>query len=241
VATSEEFVRACLAQKGDRYVFAAETSPLDPNPSEWDCSELTQWASQRIRLNPPLPDGAYYQWKHSARTTVDQAIRTRGALLFIGDGSGVGRDAITHVAVSLGDGTTIEARGSRWGVGCWGAAGRFNFGAKVPNLRYVAASPPPPVNQGGGVGIQPGSSTQAVTFLQNMLNIVRGGQSPKKKPIAVDGVYGNETKAAVAEFQEDWNSVPAFTRLAPGKLPVTGGADPKTCDALGISVRLVLR
>lgn len=43
--------------------------------------------------------------------SVDDAIRTRGALLFI-------QTADTHhVAISLGNGTTIEAKGSAYGTG----------------------------------------------------------------------------------------------------------------------------
>jgi cell wall-associated NlpC family hydrolase len=68
---------------------------------------------------------------------VNEAMHTRGALLFVGDGQGVGRDAITHVAWSLGDGTTIEARGKAWGVGCWPSANRFDFAALVPGVDYT--------------------------------------------------------------------------------------------------------
>lgn len=132
----EEFLCNCLAQKGDRYVFGAEVPLTAMDGSQWDCSELTQFASGGL-----LPDGAYNQWiatkKAGTTMTVATAMRTRGALLFHGDGTGTGRDAITHVAVSLGDGTTIEARGRLWGVGTWAAAGRFQFAGKVPKLNYA--------------------------------------------------------------------------------------------------------
>lgn len=230
--TSEEFVQACLAQKGDRYVFAAETSPLDPNPSTWDCSELVQWAAARVHISPTVPDGAYYQWKHCPRLSVADGMRRRGALLFVGDGTGVGRDAITHVAVSLGDGTTIEARGRAWGVGTWGAAGRFGWAGTIPGLQYVPASPKPPTNQGGGIGIMPGSDGSAIKFLQSMLSIIR--KHNKRSPITADGVYGNQTKAAVSEFQREWN------QTFGGRLVITGGADPATCDAIAVAVKLIL-
>lgn len=131
----EEFLCNCLAQKGDRYVFGAEVPLTAMDGDKWDCSELTQFASGGL-----LQDGAYNQWRQTRsdalKLTVPTAMKTRGALLFHGDGTGVGRDAITHVAVSLGDGTTIEARGRLYGVGTWAAAGRFQFAGKVPKLDY---------------------------------------------------------------------------------------------------------
>lgn len=146
-ANVEEFLCNMLAQKGDRYVFGSETPLTAPGDDEWDCSELTEWAAGGLLL-----DGAYNQWKQTQRAgttlSVASAMRTRGALLFVGDGTGVGRAAITHVAASLGDGTTIEARGRLWGVGCWAAAGRFQFAGKVPGLNYAVkpyVAPPKPL------------------------------------------------------------------------------------------------
>jgi hypothetical protein len=58
---------------------------------------------------------------------LEQAIRTRGALLF----------ANGHVAISLGDGRTIEARGRAYGVGIFNARGRsFHTGALIPGMKY---------------------------------------------------------------------------------------------------------
>jgi hypothetical protein len=97
-----------------------------------------------------VPDGAYNQWVHTRALALSVAdgMKTRGALLFVGDGTGSGRAAITHVAWSLGDGTTIEARGRRWGVGVFPSARRFDFAAKVPGATYGGAPPfpikPPP-------------------------------------------------------------------------------------------------
>lgn len=132
----EDVLLHSLAQAGDRYVFGAEV-PLDATDSdEWDCSELVQWSCARAGVRPTVPDGAYWQWRHSMGIPVAQGIHTRGALLFVGDGTGVGRDAITHCAWSLGDGTTIEARGSRWGVGSWPSAARFDFAGLLPGVDY---------------------------------------------------------------------------------------------------------
>lgn len=138
-----------IAQKGDRYVFGAEANASDPDPDLWDCSELIEWACARAGVSPRVPDGAFNQWRSSKDRglliPVEQGVRTRGAALWVGDGVGTGRGAITHVALSLGDGRTIEARGSKWGVGSWPAAHRFDFAGLFPGVDYTPAPPPFPV------------------------------------------------------------------------------------------------
>lgn len=136
---AERLLLQLLGQAGDRYVFGSEASPLDPDPDLWDCSEIIEWGGARSGIEPRLPDGAYNQWLHCSdlAISVDEGVATRSALLFAGDGTGVGRDAITHVAVSLGDGTSFEARGSKWGVGVWAVRpGRFQYAALIPGVDY---------------------------------------------------------------------------------------------------------
>lgn len=135
----DAFVQAALDQSGDHYVFGAETSLSDPNPSAFDCSELTQWAAAQAGVD--LPDGSWTQYlslqKQGATMSVDEALHTKGALLFsFSDpptASG-GRPSKAHVAISLGDGRTIEARGTKYGVGSWSGEHRFNYAAAVPGL-----------------------------------------------------------------------------------------------------------
>lgn len=137
----EDVLLHSLTQAGKRYIFGAEAQASDPNPTAFDCSELVEWSCARAGVTPRVPDGAYNQWRASKDARlflpVDEGMRTRGALLWVGDGTGSGRDAITHVAWSLGDGTTIEARGSKWGVGTWPSAGRFNFAGFLPGIDYT--------------------------------------------------------------------------------------------------------
>lgn len=113
----EKFMRLLLAQDGDSYVFGAEARPTDPDPEAFDCSELIEWAMERLGV-PDFPDGSFNQYPATDHITVDKGIKTRGALLFR-DPSVTG---IGHVAVSLGDGRTIEARGSAYGVGVFDAS-----------------------------------------------------------------------------------------------------------------------
>ncbi len=127
--TAEAFVQKALAQNGDRYVFGAETNLNDANPNTFDCSELVQWAAAQVGVQ--IPDGTMNQLPHIQRNggsmSVDEALRTRGALLF----------RPGHVAISLGDGRTIEARGSAYGVGIFNAHGRgWTAGGRIPGMQY---------------------------------------------------------------------------------------------------------
>ncbi len=133
------FVRDAESQAGKPYIFGAEANPSDPNPKAFDCSELVQWSAQRQGVT--LPDGSwqqYLQLKAQGHTmSVDQALHTPGALLFSFSHEpvpGGGRPSEAHVAISLGDGRTIEARGKKYGVGEFSGVGRFSYGATIPGL-----------------------------------------------------------------------------------------------------------
>lgn len=143
----EDVLLHALAQSGDRYVFGAEADPDDPNPQAFDCSELVEWSCSRAGVY--MPDGAYNQWRHASSKgvsiTVAEGIATRGALLYAGPGRGIGRAFIDHVAFSLGDGTTIEARGAKWGVGSWPSTGRaWRWATRIPDVDYSPRVPIPP-------------------------------------------------------------------------------------------------
>jgi hypothetical protein len=81
-------IEEALAQKCDRYVFGSEASPLDPDPDQFDCSELVEWACARANLSPRMPDGAYNQWMHCRKHRKDisavRALATRGATAWLG-------------------------------------------------------------------------------------------------------------------------------------------------------------
>lgn len=123
-----DFLQKALAQNGDRYVYGAETNLNDANPNTFDCSELVQWAAHQAGVT--IPDGSgnqlAYCRQHGKQISVEEAIRTPGALLF----------KEGHVAISLGDGRTIEAMGSNYGVRIGNARGRFTSGGLIPGMTY---------------------------------------------------------------------------------------------------------
>ncbi len=126
--TVGDFLKAALAQDGDKYVFGHEVDLNDPNPDTFDCSELVQWACAQAGIN--IPDGTMnqepYLQQKGAQISLQEAINTPGALLY--------KDG--HVAISLGDGRTIEAMGSAYGVKIGNANGRFTRGYLVPGMDY---------------------------------------------------------------------------------------------------------
>jgi cell wall-associated NlpC family hydrolase len=135
--SADGLVRTALTQAGDKYVYGAEASASNPNPSAFDCSELVEWSLAQIGIR--FVDGAENQYRTCKRAgkeiSVAQAVNTRGALLFrIGAARNGNSD--DHVGISQGNGQTIEARGRAFGVGQWSAtSGRtWTHGGLVPGL-----------------------------------------------------------------------------------------------------------
>jgi len=139
--TAAQVVILAAAQVGDRYVLGVEASPNNPDPTMFDCSELVEWVCARLGVTPPMPDLAYRQAAHcrlhGTTIPVAEAVATAGALLFKDLGAGGSGGQGNHVAISLGDGQTIEARGAAYGVGSFAASGRgWNYAALIPGVSY---------------------------------------------------------------------------------------------------------
>ena len=129
------FLRAALAQNGDEYEYGAGRNLNDANPHEFDCSGLVYWSLNQAGIDPNTVGG--YSGAQSAGTrtiSVEDALNTPGALLFY-DG---------HVAISLGDGRTVEAMGEKWGVTIDedSTDRRWTHGGLIPGMNY-----------GGSIGV----------------------------------------------------------------------------------------
>jgi cell wall-associated NlpC family hydrolase len=125
------FIRTALGRVGATYVYGAEASPDNPQPAAFDCSELVEWAAARVGVF--IPDGSQAQRAYCISKgqgmTVAAAIKTAGALLFTD----------SHVAISLGNGSTVEAVGTGYGVRVMSATQRsFGWAAagRIPGMRY---------------------------------------------------------------------------------------------------------
>ncbi len=206
MAHAADFVRICLLQRGDRYVYGAEASLSDPDPDVFDCSELVQWACARVGV--VFPDGSQNQ-EAACRAAnqiipIPRAVKTQGALLFRR------RPDAAHVAVSLGNGTTIEARGSAYGVGSWDAVqGRdWTAAGLIPGMIYGAP--------GGAVATETGGSPAGAPAWPGRYLMkgpppmrgddVRAWQTRMTKRgwhLPVTGVYNARTADVCEQFQKE--------------------------------------
>lgn len=126
--SAEDFVYWAMQQMGDRYEFGVQVQPTDPDPVAFDAAQLVAWAAYQVGI--VLPGDANEQIDYciaqSGEITVDQAITTRGALLWSNG----------HIAISLGNGKTVEDLASKMAVVSESAFDRFTKAAKVPGLLY---------------------------------------------------------------------------------------------------------
>jgi cell wall-associated NlpC family hydrolase len=168
----DTFVDDALAQAGDSYVFGANVDLHNPNPTSFDCSSLVEWSAAQVGID--LPRTSYGQYlalqQQGATISVEQALHTRGALLF--DFStpptpGGGRPSTAHVAISLGDGRTIEAMDTQHGVLTATAnTQRFNYAAVVPGLD---AADPNAAAGSGTAGAAAPAGPPALDWVQRLM------------------------------------------------------------------------
>lgn len=142
-AQIDRFVALALQQAGKNYVYGANPGSGNANPGSFDCSSLVQWAA--LRTGIPDPTRTTYTQIAKIRSAgriiaVQSAINTKGALLF--------NNGPEHVAISLGNGKTIEAMNSQAGVRQGNAAGRFVTGGLLVGAAGYKVPP------GAGHGMQ---------------------------------------------------------------------------------------
>lgn len=243
MTTAQQLLATSARFHGQRYRFGAEIGGTTLSAAlaqvrarGTDCSEHVETVCRLHGVR--IPDGAFYQWKHCKRITVAEGLRTPGALLFIGDGRGVGRNAITHVAFSRGDGTTSEARSARYGVGSFSVQNRgWSFAGLIPGVDHGAkAKPATPAQLAGEVDLHAiaralddaqrhtlrlGSHGDPVKWCQALVNNRVQGLA-----LAVDGAFGDATDAGVRWFQ--WHVQQMFFRAEPHRFRVDGVVGPAT-------------
>jgi hypothetical protein len=193
----EEYRLGALAPKGN---------PAWIGP--WDCAEFTSWCVFQLTGtlfgcrpesgDPDRADAYTGFWAEDARRkrcviSVGEAAATPGAFVLRLPGSAIG-----HVAISSGDGTTIEAHSRRTGVMQGRIAGRrWDFGILVPGIGTGPRAAPVPVEAPGIVlrVKSPWMEGELVRRVQRAL--AASGFNPGP----IDGLYGRQTAAAVRAFQ----------------------------------------
>lgn len=177
----------------------------------WDCAEFASWLvfqeSGQIygctdpNAAPARADAYTGAWRRDARTrgrlvSVEEAAATAGAMLLRYP---PGPGEMGHIAVSDGEGGTVEAKGAAYGVVEDKAGGRrWNTGVLVPGIDYASPGQPVAVSPPAllfGIGI-PNMNADAVRRIQHAL------KAKGFDPGALDGVFGPDTAAAVSRFQK---------------------------------------
>lgn len=206
MATGYDIVRSGIAidALGGRYVWGAK------GPVNYDCSGFTFEAGRRN--GSALVHGAQNQRDQLRRSnlliSVDQAMRTPGALLWRID-EGPSND---HVAISLGNGSAVEAHSRAKGIGVFSAVGRrWTHGGLFPGINYGGPPPPPKLPPAHPNDLQViafllgvaktrtyrfGDVDPGVKFVQEGLNRVAGAG------LVVDGNFGAATWGAVVNVQK---------------------------------------
>ncbi len=131
-----QFVAFAKSKVGGPYVWGGT------GPTGYDCSGLVQAAAASIGVSLPHNSVDIYNVCAQDQTTcsVQTAIATFGALLFIApltNGEPSAAQGGGHIAISLGNGQTVEATGLAQGI-CINVANasRFNQGALLPGVSY---------------------------------------------------------------------------------------------------------
>jgi cell wall-associated NlpC family hydrolase len=135
-----------LKEVGKPYVLGSEGDP-EQSLKTWDCSELVQHLLAQVRVEQvtdsdgrvtPVAafDGAGLQWERSRSIPFAEGVKLPGALLFIQSEKSYRTKPhhIGHVAISLGNGYVLEARGRAYGVTIGPLRPSFNLATKVQEL-----------------------------------------------------------------------------------------------------------
>lgn len=148
--TAGDVVALALTKVGFRY--SQGPTRTTGQDGYFDCSGFTYFLLEHLGIRPPGWEAqshlqALYDRDHGLLLPVEKAIVTVGALLYEGPQHAyVGGAGIPgHVAVSLGNGHTVEAMGHAWGTCIGNAFGRgWSNAGLFPNVDYATAVPTPP-------------------------------------------------------------------------------------------------
>jgi N-acetylmuramoyl-L-alanine amidase len=218
MATSNDLVKLANKHLGEAYIlgaFAPKDNPKWKGP--WDCAEFASWlAFQTTGLvlgctnnndAPARADSFSGAWARDAAASqrtisIGQAKATAGAVLVRKPPPG----GIGHVAISQGDGTTIEAHSAKKGVSNQQVDGRrWDVAMLVPLIEYPDELPMAVFHPPSGLVLR-------LTFPPMHGALVRKLQTALKAqgidPGDIDGVFGPHTEAAVRAFQLQAELVP---------------------------------
>jgi hypothetical protein len=230
--TATDVFKLAIKHAGEPYLLGARAPMSNPQwKGPWDCAEFASWClfqgtgvlfGVMPRNNPVTADAFTGFWADQARDAgaivpIDVAARTVGAFLVRKpDGAKIG-----HIVISDGQGGTIEAHSSKFGVIRSTLANRrWDMGIIIPGVVAHASPDLPPIEVAvNTLRVQtPLISADIVKDVQRALTKL--GFSTGR----VDGVYGPQTAHAVRLFQVE------------KELVADGEVGPATFKALKIPV-----
>jgi N-acetylmuramoyl-L-alanine amidase len=233
VTTPQQVLAIAAKHVGERYVLGVRV-PKDNSDwsGPWDCAEFASWiAFQASGLlvgctdnsaNPAVANAYSGAWARDAeksgrRISIGQAKGTPGAVLVRKPSP----QTLGHVALSRGDGTTVEASSAKLGVTQRQVDGRrWDVAMLLPLVEYEVPNPPPVYQPPTALVLRlnsPPMHGELVKKLQQALKTAGFGAG------VVDGVFGPHTEAAIIAFQASLGLVP------------DGEAGPVTLAKLGIA------
>jgi cell wall-associated NlpC family hydrolase len=205
---ASDFVGLLLRQDGDRYEFGHRVSLTDPDPDYFDCSEIVEWGCARLKVKPKMPDGSWLQARHCRKHGLlrkpSEAVKIQGALLFkfSSDPFSGDRPGTAHVAVSLGNGSTIEARGRKWGVGQFTSKGRkWTHAALIPGMDYRE----PTTKPDDPIPAWKRNITQPPMMRGEDVRTWQKKMKARGWTIGVDSKYGEKSEKVCRQFQDEKN------------------------------------
>ena len=181
----------------------------------WDCAEFASWCvfqatgvlfGVRPRLDPVRADAFTGYWAEQAReesavVPIEDAARTAGACLLRVPRS----NRAGHIAISDGNGGTVEAHSTNTGVIQNRVSGRrWDWGVLVPGVRYLMTDEPVEVVQ----PVRILRLTDPMMRGPRVLAIQERLASLGYFPGDIDGVYGPQTESSVSGFQIGHGLIP---------------------------------
>lgn len=233
MATGNDLLKLAETRITEKYVnvLVPKDNPNWHGP--WDCAEFVSWAvyQQTTKLygcvdnsgNPATTEAYSGAWgrdsKNGALIATDQkTANTSAGVILVRKPPMPGK--MGHVAISDGNGGTVEAAGTGLGVRRGKIEGRqWHYWVKVPEITYSSTN----------VVVPPKPLPYLLTLEDPNISglIVESVQQALKEqgfdPGAIDGLYGPHTVAAVYAFQKS------------NRLVADGVVGPASAKKLGIN------
>lgn len=218
--TGSELVELARTQIGKRYVLGANVDLTSPDPPVFDCAEFASWLAYQAtnRLVGCTNNGAAVAhaepysggWASDIQRSVvpavglDEAMTIAGAVLVRAPKGG----RIGHVAISDGDGGTVEAHSTKLGVIAGKARGRaWTHAGLIRGVDYAKPDPiaaplvEPAVLRIGARGADVVELQRALKRRFDVLSASGFGRLDGLDPGPDDGDFGPLTQGALIAWQ----------------------------------------